>query len=138
MKNVTRIGFALCLVGCGGDEEGGSEAQRRGVGSECASDQASCNADPPSCTAPTCTEEGQECLTLFGGGYCGVQGCQGDADCPAGSACVTDPNDFAGINYCFLICLDKPECNLTRSATNESSCTSSLTFIDAQPPDTKV
>ena len=38
--------------------------------------------------------------------------------------------DDGQVNYCFLICLDKPECNVRRSLDNESSCTSSLTFID--------
>jgi hypothetical protein len=34
------------------------------------------------------------------------------------------------MNYCFLICVDKPDCNPRRSLENESNCTSSLTFID--------
>ena len=33
-------------------------------------------------------------------------------------------------NYCFLICSDKVQCNPHRSVDNESSCTSSLTFVD--------
>ena len=47
---------------------------------------------------------------------------------PGGSACVTDDGQ---VNYCFLICLDKPECNVRRSVDNESSCTSSLTSLTA-------
>ena len=34
------------------------------------------------------------------------------------------------INYCFLICSDKVQCNPHRSLDNESNCTSSLTFVD--------
>ena len=108
-----RILCALVVVMCGcGDS--GSEAIRRGVGAEC-------NA------TNDCTENGQVCLTEFKGGYCGVSGCARDSDCPQGSACVTDDGQ---INYCFLICADKPECNPHRTVDNESSCTSSLTFVD--------
>ena len=100
----------VAVAGCGSST---SEAIRRGVGSEC-------NADLK------CTEMGQVCLTEFKGGYCGVSGCQHDTDCPAGSACVTEN----GINYCFLICVQKPDCNVRRTVDNESNCTSSLTFVD--------
>ncbi len=105
----------LALCACGDDDGGGgSEAIRRGVGAEC-------NADIP------CEEEGQDCLTRFDGGYCGIDGCAADVDCPAGSACVTEDD---GVNYCFLVCLDKPECNVHRDPANESNCNSSLTFVD--------
>jgi hypothetical protein len=100
----------LFLCNCGG----GSEAIRRGVGAEC-------NA------TLMCSEAGQMCLTEFKGGYCGVSNCTHDTDCPAGSACVTADNQ---INYCFLICVDKPDCNPHRSVDNESNCTASLAFID--------
>ena len=102
---------AVGLGSCGSDT---SEAIKRGVGAECNASLA-------------CTETNQVCLTAFAGGYCGVSACTHDTDCPAGSACVTDDNQT---NYCFLICADKPECNVRRSVDNESSCTSSLTFID--------
>jgi hypothetical protein len=112
---MSRILCALAVVagicGCGSSK---SEAIRRGVGAEC-----SMNTD--------CTESGQVCLTEFKGGYCGVSACLHDADCPAGSACVTEDNQ---INYCFLICVDKPDCNPHRSLDNESGCVSSLTFVD--------
>jgi hypothetical protein len=100
----------LVLVGC----SSGSEAIRRGVGSECGPSLA-------------CTETGQTCLTQFKGGYCGVSGCVHDTDCPAGSACVTEDD---GINYCFLVCGDKPACNPHRTVDNESSCVSSIPFVD--------
>jgi hypothetical protein len=107
-----RILCALVVVICGcGDR---NEAIRRGVGAECGA-------------TSDCTESGQVCLAEFKGGYCGVSGCLHDTDCPQGSACVTDDGQ---VNYCFLICADKPECNPHRTLDNESSCTSSLTFID--------
>ena len=104
------LGIAA-ICGCGNS---GSEAIRRGVGAECQRDS-------------DCTETGQRCLTAFKGGYCGISPCTHDTDCPQGSACVTEDD---GTNYCFLICVDKPECNPHRSVENESSCNSSLTFVD--------
>lgn len=91
------------------------DANDRGVGAPCA-------------TNDDCTESGQTCLTQFKGGYCGISGCARDTDCPEGSACVVD--DVDGINYCFLVCLEKPDCNANRPPENEASCTSSLTFVD--------
>jgi hypothetical protein len=91
-----------------------NEANRRGIGSACDSGN-------------LCSEKGQVCLTEFAGGYCGVSGCHHDSDCPEGSACVTDDNQ---VNYCFLTCIEKPDCNLHRSVENEANCTSSLTFVD--------
>src|SRR6478752_3831827 len=101
----------LCVVACGSDETR-SEAQKRGVG-------AACNADLP------CTEAGQTCLD-FKGGYCGVADCTNDAGCPQGSACVAHDD---GRNYCFLVCSEKAECNLTRPAADEANCSSSVTFV---------
>jgi hypothetical protein len=102
----------VVAVGAGCSNQ--NEANRRGVGAECS-------------MSSDCTETGQVCLTEFKGGYCGLSGCVHDADCPQGSACVTDDNQT---NYCFLICADKTDCNLHRTTDNESSCTSSLTFVD--------
>jgi len=98
------------VAGCG-DDDG---AIRRGIGAECAADM-------------DCAEMGQRCLTEFRGGYCGAAACVHDTDCPSGSACVTADD---GLNYCFLVCADKPECNVHRSLANESNCTSSLSFVD--------
>jgi hypothetical protein len=100
----------LAVGACGG----GSEANRRGVGAECTKNE-------------DCTEAGQTCLTAFKGGYCGIAGCLHDTDCPQGSACITEDN---GMNYCFLVCSDKPQCNDHRSLDDEASCTSSLTLVD--------
>jgi hypothetical protein len=100
---------SFVLVACGD----GSEADRRGVGSSCSSND-------------DCTEEGQRCL-VFKGGYCGVMGCVADTGCPGGSRCVTHTD---GANYCFLVCDDKADCNRNRSADIEANCSSSITFTD--------
>jgi hypothetical protein len=103
--------LAFLLPGCG-DDDNESEAQRHGVGSACLVD-----AD--------CTEAGQTCLA-FKGGYCGVADCT--TSCPEGSACVTHDD---GKNYCFLVCTDKPQCNLHRLPEVEANCSSSVTFVDS-------
>jgi hypothetical protein len=103
---------AFGLAACGDDE--GTEADRAGVAAQCASTE--------DCSEAT------ECLTAFKGGYCGIQGCEANADCPAGSACVAHDD---GNNYCFRICADKAECNLNRSPDNEANCSSSVTFVEA-------
>jgi len=110
------------VAGCGGDDS--SEADRIGVGAECTVDP---SADPPS-TCPVVEMDIQlDCLTQFKGGYCGLEGCTGDVDCPEGSACVTHDD---GNNYCFRVCQDKPDCNHNRSVENESNCVGSITFVD--------
>lgn len=106
------LALGLALIGSCGN--GGSEAVRRGVGAECQGDT-------------DCAETGQRCLTDFKGGYCGVSPCVHDTGCPQGSACVTEEN---GVGYCFLVCVDKSDCNVHRTLENESSCNSSLTFVD--------
>ncbi|HEX2881404.1 MAG TPA: hypothetical protein VHO25_17870 [Polyangiaceae bacterium] len=116
----------LALTACGDDDDDrpGTDAQQHGVGAECTQDE-------------HCLQEGilsadggnmpLDCLTTFKGGYCGLQNCGGDADCPQGSACVAHDD---GENYCFLICANKPECNLYRSLENESNCSSNADFVD--------
>ena len=99
------------LAACGG---GGSEAQRRGVGAACAVDK-------------DCTETGQKCLA-FKGGYCGIADCTASSGCPAGSACVVHSD---GHNYCFLICVEKAECNRNRGVDVEANCSSNITFTEA-------
>ena len=49
--------------------------------------------------------------------------------CPAGSACVAHDD---GKTYCFLICTDKPQCNLFRAVEVEANCSSSVTFIEGK------
>ena len=106
-------------IGCGSSTE--TEADRVGVGAEC-TDAAECESADP--------EVVLECLTQFKGGYCGLEGCTGDVDCPEGSACVTHDDGTGPRNYCFRLCQDKPECNLHRSVENESNCVGSITFVD--------
>ncbi len=103
-------GAMVAAAGCG-DDDG---AVARGIGAECAADM-------------DCTEMGQRCLTQFRGGYCGESACMHDTDCPTGAACITEDD---GLNYCFLTCADKPECNVHRTLANESNCVGSLTFVD--------
>jgi hypothetical protein len=97
----------------------GTAAQQSGVGRACAGDD-------------DCADD-QRCLD-FAGGYCGLQDCTADDDCPDGSACVAHTD---GENYCFLVCLDKPECNGGRDAAEESNCSSNITFVDAQDDNIK-
>lgn len=102
------IGFAIALAACS------SDADKLGVGAECTANE-DCR-----------TDLNQTCLMQFAGGYCGIQGCQGDADCPEDAACVA-PGD--GNNYCFRICIDKVDCNANRTVDNESNCSANITFI---------
>ena len=64
----------------------------------------------------------------FKGGYCGVDNCETDTDCPSGSACVTHEDD---VNYCLLLCEDKAVCNTHRTTDNEANCVGSVTFVEA-------
>jgi hypothetical protein len=94
---------------------GGTEADRLGVGAQCVDTE-------------ECDEEiGLVCLPQFKGGYCGLTPCTGDIDCPEASACIAHDD---GINYCFRLCNDKPDCNANRDLENEANCSSSATFVD--------
>lgn len=117
MKNLLILSgaFTLLLVGCGEDSNE-PEAVRRGIGAACSVD-----AD--------CPTQGTRCLTQFKGGYCGKSPCSADADCPGGSACVTHDD---GVNYCFLICVDKAHCNTHRDPDNESNCSSNVAAIESK------
>lgn len=117
--------IALCstllawLAACGDDST--TEADRLGVGAQCDVDD-------------DCYQQeqlAQTCLP-FKGGYCGVRGCSSDDDCPERSACVAHDD---GVNYCFRLCTDKPECNLNRDSENESNCSSSIDFVDGKRSD---
>jgi len=115
------------LLGCGGDS-GETEADRIGVGAECT--------ESAECESPD-EDVMLQCLTQFTGGYCGLQGCEGAADCsegtccPEGSACVTADDDN---NYCYRLCQDKVDCNRNRSPENEANCVGSgtINFVDGQ------
>src|SRR5688572_9040074 len=92
MRTMTRLVLLACvgsalLVGCDDDED--TEADRLGVGAQCTS-------------TDQCDEEtNQQCLMQFKGGYCGIQGCLYDSDCPEASACIAH-TDLQ--NYCFRTC----------------------------------
>lgn len=91
---------------------GDNEANEQLIGAEC-----SANDQCP---------EGSTCLTAFKGGYCGKTGCNADTDCPEGSVCTA----LEGTNYCFLVCIDKIDCNQNRTAENESNCSSNVNPVD--------
>lgn len=97
-------------MACGGDD-----ADSLGVAAECSS------------TEQCDDENDQVCLLSFKGGYCGIQGCASDLDCPEDAACITHDDQQ---NYCFRTCANKPECNANRSEENEANCSSSVVFTD--------
>jgi hypothetical protein len=104
---------ASLLLGCGDDDDGGTEADRLGVGAECAEDV--------DCLEPAV------CLQQFKGGYCGLQDCMANEDCPQASVCVAHGD---GKNYCFRACIDKAECNANRSPDQEANCSSNIDFVE--------
>jgi len=117
------ITLALAATGCGDDNA--PPADRVGIAATCAVDT-------------DCRRLGLEdggvlqliCLTQFSAGYCGLPDCVTTADCPPASICVT--HDDAR-NYCFRVCLDKPECNANRAPDVEANCSSSFDW--AEPAD---
>ncbi|MDH5718986.1 MAG: hypothetical protein OEZ13_00040 [Spirochaetia bacterium] len=108
-------GFLFLSVNCGsGLCTGGDEAAALGIGGSCAVNE----------DCQGCYDSSEiSCLTNFKGGYCGVVNCTSDADCPESSICVTHDDN---INYCFLICSSKEECNVYRGADEEANCSSSI------------
>jgi hypothetical protein len=109
------------MLGCGDDDDA-TESDRIGVGAQCQSND-------------DCLRQGDgginlACLTQFKGGYCGLEDCAGDEDCPERSACVAHDD---GSNYCFRICVDKPECNFNRESDDESNCSANIDFVDNNP-----
>jgi len=112
-----KLGFVAIVAMFSVQMACGSDADEIGVGAQCtANDQ--CNQD----------DGAQTCLP-FKGGYCGLQGCTKDADCPDASACVKHTDN---VNYCFRICTDKPDCNANRDAANEANCSSSVDFVEGK------
>lgn len=113
------IALLLLVPACSDDD--GTEADRFGVGAQCTpSDQCDDDLDD---------DFDLVCLTGFKGGYCGLDNCAEDLDCPEGSACV---NHTDGQSYCFRICLDKGECNFNRDVDNESNCSANIDFVEAE------
>lgn len=110
---MTRFCVVIALLvgaACGDDS-----ADSIGVGAQCTKTE-DCNQD----------DGAQTCLP-FKGGYCGLTPCVGDADCPGSSACIKHTDN---VNYCFRICVDKPDCNRNRDVENEANCSSSVDFVD--------
>lgn len=105
---VASFGFVACS----------DDADELGVGAECTSTENCDSGDE---------EIKLTCLTVFKGGYCGIEGCTKNADCPENSICVT--HDDAK-NYCFRTCAEKTECNANRGAEVESNCSSSITRVE--------
>ncbi len=120
MRQITvSVGLVLfgMLSACGSDDDdGGTEADKQGIG-------ASCNNNDD------CFEQGQTCLS-FKGGYCGVEDCKDDSDCPSGSRCVA--HTAPAKNYCFRVCADKIDCNRNRPADAEANCSANLVFADGK------
>jgi hypothetical protein len=118
MRTLGLCALVMLLASCGDDDDAPA-ADRLGVGAECSSDS-------------DCLREGDgginlACLDQFKGGYCGVEDCTDDGDCPEQSACVAHDD---GSNYCFRICATKPECNANRQPDDESNCSSNVDFVD--------
>jgi hypothetical protein len=110
MPHVLRL-ILVTLAACG------SNADSLGVGAQCTM-TSECN-----------TKLNEVCLTQFKGGYCGLEGCMHDTDCPTDSACIMHTD---GHNYCFRTCSTKNDCNANRDPVNEANCSSSVTFVDPQ------
>jgi hypothetical protein len=111
---------SLGVVACGDDDEDGTAADRLLVGAQCET-QEECRRDEVE------GDVAKQCLTQFKGGYCAIDGCERDLECPTGSACVAHDD---GNSYCFRICNDKPECNRNRDADNEANCVSNVEFLE--------
>ena len=108
---VVVVASIMFTSGCGDDK-----SDSLGIAAECTA-ATDCNQDvsPP-----------LVCLTHFKGGYCGLSGCTGDADCPSDARCVTHTD---AQNYCFRTCVDKSECNANRTTDNEANCSSNITLV---------
>lgn len=102
----------LCLGFSSSCSDGGTEADRQGIGAACT-------------TSTDCSAKEQTCLS-FKGGYCGVVNCADDSACPSGSLCVKHDD---GKNYCFRVCVEKIDCNANRPAESESNCSSKATLL---------
>lgn len=122
MKTTLRVVLSgmitFCLLGAVGCGDNGSEADKQLIGAECTKVEDCDDGDPV-------TPE-LECILDFKGGYCGRKGCTASSQCPEGSLCA---NYEAG-DYCFLVCIDKVECNRNRTLENESNCSSNIDPVE--------
>lgn len=111
MNKLSWVALAVVMFSCG------NAADRAGIGAQCAVET----------DCPKIGDKQLKCLTGFKGGYCGLDGCATDADCVTGSACVK----VSGVNSCFRECVEKPECNVNRSADVESNCVGNAEHVGA-------
>lgn len=118
MKRILAVLPILALMACNDHHHDETEADRVGVASECVD-----TLDCPIYVLPDLEPQQMVCLSAFAGGYCGVENCLHNADCPDGSVCVAHTD---GVNYCFRACIDKSECNWNRSSENAANCSSSF------------
>jgi hypothetical protein len=81
-----------------------------------------------SCDDVFLCDAGLQCLTAFGGGYCGTQGCTTNAECGQNGLCVTHSN---GTNYCLKSCAAPSDCSFCRPATEATECRSDVSFVEA-------
>lgn len=130
MKTMLAISLlAVCLTVGGCDDGSGgdpTEADGVGIGAECATRE---NCQPSQSDSETDTEPELICLEQFKGGYCGLEACTLNEECPQGSVCVAHDD---GQNYCFLRCTDKSQCNVNRSLDNESNCSANIEFVESE------
>lgn len=108
---------AFSFFACGG----GNAADALGVAAECAVEE--------DCPEVTVNDEATQlkCLTQFKGGYCAIEDCTSNVDCPEGASCVAHED---GENYCFRQCTEKAECNANRSGDNQANCSGNFTYAD--------
>jgi hypothetical protein len=116
MPNQVFLAAGLTLLAATGIACGSSDANTLLIGGECADNAA-------------CDNEDLTCISAFAGGYCGSEGCTADADCAEGSVCVT----HEATNYCFLVCVDKADCNTNRTVENEANCVGAGTLTRVDP-----
>jgi hypothetical protein len=120
LARISSLSALLALLAACGDDKSGTAADRLLVGAQCQT-QDDCRLDEQS------GDVAKQCLLQFKGGYCAIDGCEGDSECPSGSACVTHSD---GNTYCFRLCSNKPDCNRNRDPDNESNCSSNVTFVE--------
>ena len=118
MAVICPLVIAVLTLGCG---DGGTEAQRRGVGAACDDTH-------------ECTETGQACLTQFKGGYCGVAKLHDGRDLSAGlrvrHARRRDELLLPGLQR-------EGGLNRSRAVDVEANCSSTAVLVE-DPKDRKV
>jgi hypothetical protein len=107
--------FMIAILIVAGTAGCSTSADNLGVGAQCTA------------TSQCDGTQHEVCLTQFKGGYCGLEGCVHDTDCPTDSACIANTD---GHNYCFRTCATKTDCNANRDPVNEANCSSTATFVD--------